>query len=148
MPRVESPQDLWAGALFLSAGGLALWLGRDYAFGSLTAMGPGFLPRLLSFALMLIGGGLMLRSLVIAGPALEPSAIRPQLFVLAAIVVFALTIETLGLAPAVVLVTATAALAVRDIRAAETVALALVLALFCVGLFVHLLGQPFRVWGP
>ena len=70
----------------------------------------------------------------------------PQLFILAAIVVFALAIERLGLAPAVMLVAITAALASRDMRWVETIALALGVAALCVILFVHLLGQPFAIW--
>jgi hypothetical protein len=146
MLRVRSPQDFWAGMLFVAAGGLALWVGRNYAVGSLTGMGPGFLPRVLSWALLVIGGGLVLRALAVAGPALAPSAVRPQLFILAAIVVFALTIERLGLMLAVVLVALTAALASREIRAGEAVALAVGLAVACVLLFVQLLGQPFSIW--
>jgi Tripartite tricarboxylate transporter TctB family len=89
---------------------------------------------------------LMARALALDGPAIEPSRIMPQLFILAAIVVFALTIERLGLALAVALVALTAAFASRDMRWLEAIALALGLAALCVLLFVHLLGQPFTVW--
>jgi hypothetical protein len=36
MVRVKSPQDFWAGILFALAGCAALWVGRNYAFGTLT----------------------------------------------------------------------------------------------------------------
>jgi hypothetical protein len=146
MIRIKSPQDFWAGVLFVVFGCAALWVGRDYAFGTLTKMGPGYLPTVLSWTLLAIGGVLMLRALAIDGPAIAPSEIKPQLFVLAAIVVFALAIERLGLALAVVLVALTAALASRDVRWLEAVALAVGLAALCVVLFVQLLGQPFAVW--
>ena len=58
----------------------------------------------------------------------------------------ALTIERLGLALAVVAVTVTAALASREVRPIETLALALGLALDRVVLFVQMLGQPFAVF--
>src|SRR5262245_42831164 len=143
MIRVKSPQDFWAGVL---CGCAAIWIGRNYAFGTLTRMGPGYLPAVLSWALVAIGGVLMVRALAHDGPAIEPSRITPQLFILAAIVVFALTIERLGLALAVALVALTAAFASRDMRWVEAIALALGLAALCVLLFVHLLGQPFTVW--
>src|SRR5438094_4658111 len=104
MIRVKSPQDFWAGILFVLAGGAALWVGRDYTLGTLTRMGPGYLPTILSWALVAIGGLLTIRALALNGPAIAPSRIMPQLFILAAIVVFALAIERLGLAPAVMLV--------------------------------------------
>jgi hypothetical protein len=146
MIRVKSPQDFWAGILFVSAGAAALWLGRDYAFGSLTKMGPGYLPTVLSWASVGIGAVLGLRSLALDGPAVEPAALRPQAFVLAAIVVFALAIERLGLAPTVVLVALTAAPASPEVRGREAIVLAVGLAALCVILFVQLLGQPFQVW--
>ena len=146
MVRVKSPQDFWAGILFVVFGAAALWIGRNYALGTLNKMGPGFLPAMLSWTLLAIGGVLIVRALAIAGPAIEPSRIKPQLFILAAIIAFALAIERLGLAPAVVLVAITAALASRDLRILEAIALAIALAVLCVVLFVQLLGQPFTVW--
>jgi len=109
-------------------------------------MGPGYLPAVLSWALVAIGGLLTARALAIDGPAIERSQVVPQLFILAAIVLFALAIERLGLALAVVLVAVTASLASRDMRWSETIALAIGIAALCVLLFVHLLGQPFVVW--
>jgi hypothetical protein len=146
MIRVKNPQDFWAGILFVVFGGAALWIGRVYAFGTLSKMGPGYLPAVLSWALLGIGGVLIARALAMSGPPIERSKLKPQLFILAAIVVFALAIERLGLAPAVVLVAVTAALASRDLRFVEAIALAVALAALCVVLFVHLLGQPFTVW--
>jgi hypothetical protein len=146
MLRVKSPQDFWAGVLFVLFGCAALWIGRDYALGSLTRMGPGYLPTVLSWSLLAIGVLLMARALALNGPAIEPSRIAPQLFILAAIVAFALAIERFGLAPAVMLVTVTAAFASREMRWREAVALGLGLAALCVVLFVNLLGQPFRVF--
>jgi hypothetical protein len=146
MVRVKSPQDFWAGVLFVMFGCAALWVGRDYAFGTSSKMGPGYLPAVLSWALLLVGGVLVVRALAIEGPAIERSRLWPQLLILASIVVFALTIERLGLALAVVAVTVTAALASREVRPIETLALALGLALVCVVLFVQMLGQPFAVF--
>ena len=146
MVRVRNPQDFWAGILFIVFGGLALWFGRTYAIGTLNKMGPGFLPVALSIGLLGIGALLVLRALAIDGPAIEKSQMLPQLFILAAIVVFALTIERLGLALAVGAVTITASLANRSMHWFETIALAVGLAVLCVVLFVQLLGQPFLIW--
>jgi hypothetical protein len=146
MVRVRSPQDFWAGILFIVFGCAALWIGRGYAFGTLTKMGPGYLPAALSWALVAIGGVLTTRALAVDGPVIERSQVLPQVFILAAIVLFALTIERLGLALAVVLVAVTASLASRDMRWSETITLAVGIAALCVLLFVHLLGQPFVVW--
>jgi hypothetical protein len=146
MVRVKNPQDFWAGILFIAFGGLALWLGRDYAMGNLAKIGPGFLPVLLSIGLLGVGGVLALRALAIEGPAIEKSQLVPQVFILAAIAVFAFGIERFGLALTVVAVAITASFAWRSMHWLEVIALAIGLAVLCVLLFVQLLGQPFMVW--
>src|SRR5215472_4587039 len=108
MIRVRNPQDFWAGLLFLTVGCLALWFGRSYAFGTATKMGPGYLPTVLSWGLVLIGAFLSLRAFAIEGPAIERSLIRPQIFILLAIIVFGLLIERIGLALAIAAVTVVA----------------------------------------
>src|SRR5437868_2560690 len=99
MIRVKNPQDFWAGLLFLVVGCLALWFGRAYTFGTATKMGPGYLPTVLSWGLVLIGAFLSLRALALGDDPIERSLIRPQIFILAAIIVFGLLIERVGLAP-------------------------------------------------
>jgi hypothetical protein len=146
MIRVKNPQDFWAGLLFLVIGCLALWFGRAFVFGTAIKMGPGYMPTVLSWGLVLIGAFLSLRALALGGPAIEHSLIRPQIFILLAIVVFGLLIERVGLAPAIVVVTMVAALASREMRWRETVAVAVGLAALCVGLFIYLLGQPLTIW--
>jgi hypothetical protein len=146
MMRVRNAQDFWAGLLFLAIGCLALWLGRSYPLGTTTKMGPGYLPTVLSWALVLIGGFLSLRALALEGPSVEPSLVRPQIFILLAIIVFGLLIESLGLAPSIVVVTVVAAVASREMRWRETIVVAVGLAALCVGLFIYLLGQPLTIW--
>lgn len=65
-----------------------------------------------------------------------------MLFVTASIVVFALTIERLGLLPAIVLCGTISALADRSTRLHEAVLLALALAGGIWLVFVQLLGMP------
>ena len=62
-------------------------------------MGLGYLPTVLSSALVLVGAFLSLRALALDGAPIEASLVRPQIFILLAIVVFGLLIERVGLAP-------------------------------------------------
>jgi putative tricarboxylic transport membrane protein len=146
MSRVKNPQDFWAGLLFLAVGIAAVWFGRVYTFGTATKMGPGYLPAVLSWGLAGLGAFLTLRALFESGPPIEGSLMRPQLFILAAIVVFAFCIERFGLAPAVVVVTVIASLASPEMRWKETLILSVGLAVLCALLFVKLLGQPLAIW--
>lgn len=149
MIRVKHPQDFWAGLLFLAVGCAAAYVARNYAFGAATRMGPGYLPSVLSWLLIGLGAFLALRALIESGPTIERSLIRPQLFIIVAIVVFGLLIERLGLAPTVIVAAVIASLASSEMRWTETLILAVGLAALCVLLFVQLLGQPLEIvnWG-
>jgi hypothetical protein len=149
MIRVKHPQDFWAGLLFFVVGCAAAWVARNYAFGAATRMGPGYLPSVLSWMLIGLGAFLTLRGVIDNGPAIQRSLIRPQVFIILAIVVFGLLIERLGLAPTVVVAAVIAALATSEMRWVETLILAAGLAALCVILFVKLLGQPLAIvnWG-
>jgi hypothetical protein len=146
MIRVKNPQDFWAGLLFLAVGLAAAWYGRAYNFGTATKMGPGYLPTVLAWGLAGLGAFLTLRAFLESGPEIERSLYRPQIFILAAIVVFAFFIERFGLAPAVVVATIISALASPEMRWKETVILSIGLAVLCAVLFVRLLGQPLAIW--
>ena len=37
-------KDFWAGLMFIAIGGGAMFVARDYAFGTALRMGPGFFP--------------------------------------------------------------------------------------------------------
>jgi hypothetical protein len=146
MIRVKNPQDFWAGILFLVVGCIAAYMGRSYNFGAATRMGPGYLPTVLAWMLVGIGAFLILRALLQDGAHIQPSLWRPQIFIVAAIVVFGLMIERFGLAPSVIVATIVASLASTEMRWKETILLAVGLAILCVVLFVKLLGQPLAIW--
>src|SRR3954466_7745905 len=146
MIRVKHPQDFWAGIFFLVVGALAVWFGRSYVFGTATRMGPGYLPTVLAWGLVGLGAFLAVRALIESGSSIESSLVRPQIFIVLAIVVFGLLIERFGLAPAVVVATVVAAFASTEMRWIETAILSIGLAILCAVLFVRLLGQPLAIW--
>ena len=103
--RVRNPQDLLAGLFFLAIAAGALWVAWDYPTGSAVRMSSGYVPRLLCLLLAVIGLFVALRSLVVEGPDLTAVRLRPLVLITAAIVVFAYSIQTLGLVLAALLIT-------------------------------------------
>lgn len=88
--------DIWGGAVLAVIGiGVAGWAGTRLEFGTLRAMGPGFFPTVLGAALSLLGA-------MIALPAwwrgAEPVPLRPgdMAAVIAAILIFGLGMDRLG----------------------------------------------------
>lgn len=146
MVRVKSPQDFWAGLLFIFFGALALFLGRNYAFGTVTRMGPGFLPTVLAWFLLGLGTFLAVRGVAMDGQSIAPGKWRPQIFILLAIVLFGLLIERVGLAPTVLVVGFVAAFASTEVRWKEAALLSAGAALFSILLFIKLLGQSMAPW--
>jgi hypothetical protein len=146
MLRVKSPQDLGAGLVFMLIGLAGLYFGSELAFGTAARMGPGYFPTVLSILILALGIVVGLRGLSVEGPPVEPVQLRPIAFVVAAILIFGVLIEFVGLALTAVLLTLFAAFARRDVKLSETLLLGAGLAIFAVTVFVYVLGQPLPAW--
>ncbi len=141
-------QDIAAGLIFAALGAAGLALGQEYEFGAARSMGPGYLPTVLCWGL--IGFGLVIagKGLVERGDWVGRWRLRPLLFVLAAVGMFALTIERTGLFIAVAATALLSAFASADMRPRETAVLAIVLATGSAALFVYGLSLPISVLPP
>ena len=140
-----------AGLLFAAIGGLGLVLGADYSAGSLASVGPGFLPRLLSWSLVALGTIIAVRgrrkgaSPPEGGPYVRPDA-RALVFVTSGIIAFAMLIDSAGLLIAGGSLLVIGAGASHEFRWREVTVLAVVLLLFSWALFVSALGLPIPTW--
>jgi putative tricarboxylic transport membrane protein len=147
MPQIRNQQDFGAALLFVLLGIGGLWFGREYDVGSASDMGPGYFPLVLSWSLIGFGVVIGLRALALRGPKIQPVVWRAVILVLAAILAFALLIEWAGLVVAVLAVTVLSALGARDSRWKETAVLGVLLAVFCVLVFIYGLRQTMSVFG-
>ena len=147
MQYVKNQQDFGSALLFAFLGVGGLWFGREYDIGAASDMGPGYFPLVLSWGLIAFGVVIGIRALSIRGPEVQTVVWRSVLLVLGAILAFAFLIESAGLALAVLAVTLISALASPDWRWKETAVLGLLLALFCVAVFIFALRQPMSVLG-
>ena len=57
-------RDVWAGLLFIALGSFTIAHSRDYAMGTLTAMGPGYFPAILGGMMILFGVTMSLGAIV------------------------------------------------------------------------------------
>jgi len=142
---VRSPRDLLAGVCLLVLAGLALAAGAPLDPGSLRSVGPGLLPRVTAAGVGAAGLVLVLLSMLKAGEGLGRWPLRGTLFVTLAIVGFALTIRTIGLAVAGPVVVILSGLASEETRPRELVVFAVGMTALCIGLFRYLLGLPIPV---
>ena len=142
----EKPAESGRGGHFISLAAIGLVFGRDLTFGSAAKMGPGFFPTILS--LLILGIGLLkgASAFIVEGPAIERPHWRPLTFVCAAMMIFGLAINYIGLAFSAALLTFIAAEARPGARWGEIAVLAAVLGVFSVLLFVYGLGQSMPAW--
>ena len=146
MRRLHLNRDLVAGLMFVVWGVAGLWIASDFPRGTALRMGPGYMPLLLCWGLVILGGVIAIKGLMTTGVSLTAWHLRPLILVLAAIVAFAVLIEPAGLAIATVAIVLIGAAGGIEFHWREALALALGLATGAVGLFVYGLKLTMPVW--
>lgn len=144
--RIRSPRDFWAGLVFIAVAAAFIWIAGGYRYGTAQRMGPGFFPIWVAIVLGTLGLVIMLRSFVISGPPVQQLGFRQLLVTLLAVALFGIALSHLGLVAAIMVLVIAGAFADPSSRVVETLALAIGLAAFSVGIFVYLLGLPLPVW--
>lgn len=147
MIRLKKPQDLGAAILFILLGCICLWFGRDYRFGTLARMGPGFFPLTLSW--LLIGFGIVIGGLAFSfseGPKVATPNWRGLSIVIVAIILFGALINSAGLLVTAFVVPLIAAFASTEVRRKEALILSAIVSIACVAVFVYGLRQPIPVF--
>jgi hypothetical protein len=147
---VRNPQSFVGGLALIALAVLALYLTRDLPQGTLRAMGPAMLPRWLAIAVGLCGVALIAFGLLTRGEVIEQSGLRGPVFVMLAILAFAVTIRPfsmagvatpgLGLVFAGPLAIMIGGYGTNEARLRELVILSLTLTPFCMVLFGDALG--------
>jgi len=144
--HIRSPRDFWAGLVFVAFGAGFVALALQYRLGDLHRIGPGMFPVLVGTLLSGLGLIVAARALVLEGPPVERVHVRPLVVSLAAIVLFALALQWLGLVAAIAVLVLVGAYASSEVRPLQVVALAVFLIVFAVAVFVWLLGLPLPLW--
>ena len=144
--RIRFNQDLMSGLMFAGWGILGLWVARDYPMGSALRMGPGYLPRLLCWGLIVLGAIIAIRGAIVAGEKLERWHWRPLLIVSVAVLSFALLLEPGGLLVATLALVVIGAFGGPEFRLREALLLAAGLAAGAVFIFVYGLKLPMPIW--
>lgn len=145
---IKGLKDFWTGLLYLTFGGLAVVLARDYGMGDAARMGPGYFPTVLGGLLVVFGALSLGRSLMRRGEAIGVIAWKPIALIVGATVAFAYLLKPAGLIIALLALILISASASRRFRF-EWKAFAAMFALiaFCALVFVEGLGIPLPLLG-
>lgn len=147
--KVANVKDLKSGAVFAGFGILGVVLSLDYDMGTLSNMGPGYFPLLVSGSLTVVGLFLCLRALIQrTGPCTGGKNIEYRVIigVLGSVVLFALTLRLLGLLLSSFILVSISGAANKRWRPLESIVVAIVLSFLVVTIFVLGLGMPLEIW--
>jgi hypothetical protein len=142
---IKSGQDLWAGVLFVVAGVFIFWAGWDLPVGTASRMAQGYFPKLLAWALCLVGGIIVIGSIIAPGAPTPRFAVRP-LFPLVAVVAFGLLLRPTGLVIATTVLIFISVLGSDKFRLRDAVVLSILLTAFNWLVFIWGLRLTLPMW--
>src|SRR5436190_16023396 len=143
MPKwVRGPQDFVGGIALIAIALFALWASSDLQGMHGFSFGAGTAPRMFAVILLALGGAVSLMGLVQDGAMMQRYAWRGPLFVMLAIVAFAVAIRPLGLVVSGLASFLISALGTHETRWVETLIVGLCLTIGCALLFPSVLGLP------
>jgi hypothetical protein len=127
------------------AGVVAVFIARDYPFGTLLRMGPGFFPTVLGGLLVLFGMHVLAKGLRSAEKIEAGWSLRAMIVLPLSLVLFGVLIDRAGLIPALAALIAGSAAAGKQFKLGEVVLLSAFLIAFSVAVFVWGLGRPYTL---
>jgi hypothetical protein len=138
-------KDFLSGLMFIGFGLLALYFGQNLQIGTAVRMGPGWVPRMLSYILLGLGGLIVLVALITGGEPTEKPKWKPITLVTIGIICFAALFESGGMLPALVVLVFIASLGGAEFKLKEVIANIIVLAILCTIVFKIGLGMNISI---
>jgi len=121
--------------MFIAFGLTALYFGRNLAMGTTVRMGPGYVPHMLAYIMMVLGLIIAVVALITGGEPVEAPKWKPITMVTIGIFVFAGLFERLGLFPALVALILIASAGGEEFKLKEVLGNIAVLTVLCVLVF-------------
>jgi putative tricarboxylic transport membrane protein len=143
---IRNPLDFFGGIALIAIALIALWASQDLAGSRGISFGTGTAPRLFAGLLAAAGMAVVVLGLIGDGNKVGRYPIRGPILITSAILAFAGTVNTLGLAPSTFISILVAAAASPETRWRELIAFAVVLTVFCTLLFHYLVGMTTPIW--
>lgn len=121
--------------MFIVFGLAALYFGRHLQMGTTVRMGPGYVPHMLAYIMLALGGIIAVLALLTPGEITEAPKWKPITMVTIGIVCFALLFESAGLIPALVALILIASLGGDEFKITEVIGNMIVLTILCIAVF-------------
>ena len=145
--KIKSPKDFWSGLMFIASGlFFAIWAVTHYQMGTAVRMGPAYFPAMLGGLLVVLGGMILVSSLVVQGEKVPSFYFRPLLMVSLGLVLYGYLMKPLGLVGATAALVYVGAFGGHEFHWKEATILYVILILFSWLVFVKGLSLPFPLW--
>jgi len=143
--ELRNNRDFWAGVMLIGLGAGAIFLARDYPFGSTMRMGPGYFPTILGGILVLFGIYVLIMGLRTEEKITVRCSLRALVVLPLSVVAFGLLMNGAGFIPALAVLVFGAASAGREFKFIEVLLLTGVLTVLSVAIFIWGLGLPYAL---
>ena len=140
-------KDFLAGLMFIGIGSTAMFIARDYPFGSALRMGPGYFPSVLGGILIVFGVWTLVIGLMRQEPVKRTWSVRALIILPITALVFGIMMEKAGFVPALLVLAIMSASASPKFKLVEQSILAIGLTVLSVGLFIYGIGLPYPLFG-
>ncbi|MBS0222802.1 MAG: tripartite tricarboxylate transporter TctB family protein [Proteobacteria bacterium] len=138
-------KDFLSGVMFIAFGLVTIYFGRNLAVGTAVRMGPGYVPNMLAYILLVLGLIIAGFALLKGGELVEAPQLRPIVMVTIGIIAFGLLFETTGLLPSLVVLVLLTSLGGSEFKLVEVLGNIVVLAILCILVFKVGLGMNITV---
>lgn len=135
-------KDFWAGMMLIGTGAMAIFIARDYPFGSTMRMGPGYFPSVLGGILVLFGIYITLMGLKRNEKIQGRWSLRALIVLPLSLVLFGVLMKHAGFMPALAALIFGSAAAGREFKFVEVLLLTVVLIGLSAAVFIWGLGLP------
>ena len=142
-PSILENKDFWAGVMLIAIGALAMFLARNYTFGSSLRMGPGYFPSVLGGILILFGLYILALGLRSGEKIAGSWSLRALVILPLSLVLFGVLIDRAGFVPAMLVLIFGSATASTEFRFVEVLLFSLFLTALSAVIFVWGLGLPY-----
>jgi hypothetical protein len=139
-------KDVWAGLLLIAIGAAAMFIARNYGFGTALRMGPGFFPIILGAVLILFGLTMLASGLHRPQKIAGASSLRALVILPLALVLFGVLMEHGGFVPAMLVLIFASATATTEFKFVEVLLFSVGLTALSAAVFVWALGLPYPLF--
>jgi hypothetical protein len=136
-------KDVWAGLMLIAIGAAAIFVARNYPFGTALRMGPGFFPVVLGGLLIAFGLAVLAIGLRKGESMTGSWSLRALIILPLSLILFGLLMEYAGFVPAMLVLIVGSATASTEFRFLEVLLFAAGLTALSVAVFVWALGLPY-----